>query len=1030
MAGRIVLHGARSRLDARARAARRASLSTSTSRLALAALLRAGASSLALPALAGNVNVDSQSALASAITNAANGDVITLTGDITLTSPLPPVSANVLIQAGEFRLSGTQFTKSGPGILTLTGTNTFKGASITGGILGVASDTSLGSPGRDIIVDGGSVGGYPVGPTLTIDRSLLLVGDGGVDTNSLINWSGPIAGSGQLIKSGPGTLQLSGVNTYGGGTKILDGAVLVDTDAQLGKSSAPVFLGGTLKIVLNFNLLADFVSSRPIVLTGAESTVDVDAAILEPRNFTATLNGPVTGGTLNKTGGGTLILNGANDYSKTNIFAGELRGDTKSIKGDVTFFAPSVLTFDLKPGTGAGDFRGSITGPGSVVKTGNVGLTLSGENTYTGGTDVQQGLLAGTTDSLQGKILNNSRVDFRQEFDGTYSGDMTGVGQLYKFGNGNVTTTGRIELDGESAGVFVTKGRLTVDGALISQTVRVIGSDASLIVNGSVSSVEKVPNDGRITVNGVLTSGGVELRPLASLGGSGRIVGNVDDRGGQIEPGNSIGTLHIFGALDMEPHSEYQVQINGVSSDDIQVNGTATIQSSTFEIERYDTASSPVVPGKTYTILTTTDGLSVVSPTVAIADFPFINFALSEDGFNGYLTTSRSAEHFADLASTPNQIAIANALDTATSSLAWQQVVGATEAQARAAFSSLSNASIHASAAGVLSEQSHFVRDAVLDRLRQDFPSSASPVPADSVWSYADGAPPASVGALPTKKAPAAVVPPGPVYAVWAQGLGSWGSLSGNSNVARTNNSISGVISGVDVTFNRMFRLGFAGGYSQSNFNSTNIPASGSADSYHFAVYGGWQEGPWALRGGGSVSWNDLNTSRQVTAVALGGAQTSSYADKTWQGFVEGARNFAFGPAALEPFANVAYVHVGGGVSETGLAAMSGSTSFDTTYTTLGAHGSYVLPAGLTAQATLGWRYAFGDVTPMSTLGFQSGGAAFALAGSPIARNALVTELGINYAIGPSATIGIAYSGQYAGGGNENSGKANLTLRF
>jgi autotransporter-associated beta strand protein len=474
MAGRIVSQSAASRLDARARAARRASLSTSTSRLALAALLGAGASSLALPTLAGNVNVDSQSALASAITNASNGDVITLTGDITLTSPLPPASANVSIVAGEFRLSGAEFTKSGPGILTLTGTNTFKGASITGGILGVATEASLGSPSSDIIVNGGSVGGYPVGPTLTIDRSLLLVGNGGVDTNnSQINWSGTIEGSGQLIKSGPGTLELSGVNSYRGGTKILGGTLVVDSDAKLGKSSAPVYLGGTLKILMNDDLLDNFVSSRPIVLTGAESSVGVDAHILEPRHFTATLNGPVTGGTLNKNGPGTLILNGANNYTKTNIFAGELQGDAKSINGDVTFFAPSVLTFDLKPGTGAGDFRGSITGPGSVVKTGNVGLTLSGENTYTGGTDVQQGLLAGTTDSLQGKILNNSRVDFRQEFDGTYSGDMTGVGQLVKQGNGNVTTTGRVELGSESSGIFVSQGRLTVDGALLSQIVRV-----------------------------------------------------------------------------------------------------------------------------------------------------------------------------------------------------------------------------------------------------------------------------------------------------------------------------------------------------------------------------------------------------------------------------------------------------------------------------------------------------------------------------------------------------------------------------
>jgi outer membrane autotransporter protein len=225
-------------------------------------------------------------------------------------------------------------------------------------------------------------------------------------------------------------------------------------------------------------------------------------------------------------------------------------------------------------------------------------------------------------------------------------------------------------------------------------------------------------------------------------------------------------------------------------------------------------------------------------------------------------------------------------------------------------------------------------------------------------------------------------------------------------------------------------RLGFAGGYTRSDFNSTTAAASGSADSYHMALYGGWQNGAWALRGGGSFTWNEIDTSRQVTVVGLGGAQNGSYADKTWQAFGEAAHNYAFGAAALEPFANLAYVHIDGGVNETGLAGMSGSTSFDTTYTTLGAHGAYALPGSFTARATLGWRYAFGDVTPLSTLAFQSGGAAFALAGSPVARNALVTELGVSYAIGPMATIGVAYSSQYSGGVNENSGKANLTLRF
>jgi outer membrane autotransporter protein len=127
---------------------------------------------------------------------------------------------------------------------------------------------------------------------------------------------------------------------------------------------------------------------------------------------------------------------------------------------------------------------------------------------------------------------------------------------------------------------------------------------------------------------------------------------------------------------------------------------------------------------------------------------------------------------------------------------------------------------------------------------------------------------------------------------------------------------------------------------------------------------------------------------------------------------------------------NLAYVHIEGGVNESGLAAMSGSTSFDTTYTTLGAHGAYALPGSFTARATLGWQHAFGDLSPITTLAFQPAGAAFGLAGSPIARDALVTELGVDYAIGPTASIGLTYAGQYSGSAAENSAKANFTLRF
>jgi fibronectin-binding autotransporter adhesin len=81
-------------------------LSTLTSRLALIALLCASASSLALPALGANFNVNNASDLANAINNSANGDTITLTSDITLGSNLPAVKTNVTIEGNGATLSG------------------------------------------------------------------------------------------------------------------------------------------------------------------------------------------------------------------------------------------------------------------------------------------------------------------------------------------------------------------------------------------------------------------------------------------------------------------------------------------------------------------------------------------------------------------------------------------------------------------------------------------------------------------------------------------------------------------------------------------------------------------------------------------------------------------------------------------------------------------------------------------------------------------------------------------------------------
>ena len=141
--------------------------------------------------------------------------------------------------------------------------------------------------------------------------------------------------------------------------------------------------------------------------------------------------------------GGTFDLN---SHTQT---VGTLSGT-----GGTVDLGSGALT--VTQGTGA-SYAGVITGSGSLTKTGAGTLTLTGTNDYTGGTTVSDGTLAGTTDSLQGDILDNANVTFDQNTNGSYSGALTGSGSLTKNGNGTVTLLGSNNYGG---GTIVNGGTL------------------------------------------------------------------------------------------------------------------------------------------------------------------------------------------------------------------------------------------------------------------------------------------------------------------------------------------------------------------------------------------------------------------------------------------------------------------------------------------------------------------------------------------------------------------------------------------
>ena len=80
-------------------------------------------------------------------------------------------------------------------------------------------------------------------------------------------------------------------------------------------------------------------------------------------------------------------------------------------------------------------------------------------------------------------------------------------------------------------------------------------------------------------------------------------------------------------------------------------------------------------------------------------------------------------------------------------------------------------------------------------------------------------------------------------------------------------------------------------------------------------------------------------------------------------------------------------------------------------------------------RGTLGWRHAFGDVTPSSTQAFSAGNA-YTVTGVPIARNAALIEAGVDVNVARNATVGLSYNGMLASGAQQHGVKANFVLRF
>jgi subtilase-type serine protease len=349
---------------------------------------------------------------------------------------------------------------------------------------------------------------------------------------------------------------------------------------------------------------------------------------------------------------------------------------------------------------------------------------------------------------------------------------------------------------------------------------------------------------------------------------------------------------------------------------------------------------------------------------------------------------------------------------------------------------------VHASTAGVLVDESRYMRSAVLGRLRQASYggyTGMAPLAFGGPLAFANGE---ELSALAYAKSPvlkAPLVAPAPTSDVvfWTQGFGASGRFNGDGNAASVQRDLVGFITGVDTRVGASGRAGIAAGYTGSR-NNLDGRGSANVETSHLAGYGSWGVGALNLRGGVAYAFNAIETNRTLAFPGFFDRATARYDGGTGQIFGEIGYGFAFGKVAVEPFAGGAWVRLdtGAAAERATIAGLNiAANNFEVGYSTLGIRAATMIPIGdgmvLIPRASAAWQHAFDSVTPAAALAFQLAPASpFVVAGVPIARDSLLAEIGVDLAIGRNATLGVSYVGQIARNVTDHAAKGKFSWRF
>jgi fibronectin-binding autotransporter adhesin len=727
----------------------------------------------------------------------------------------------------------------GTGTLSLNAGNSYAGGTTVtgGGTISIGADSALGAAaGRVALGDAISTGtlSFRPGSVFSSSRSFVF-GSGGaiLDTagTSSITLNGALSGTGGLTKIGTGTLTIGGATTYTGPTSILAGVLRAGAVNVLNSNAALAISDGTSMDLNGFSqTVASLSGAGGLALGAGTLTTGGDGT---DTTFSGTMSGS---GGLVKLGAGTLTLQGANSYSGgTTVSGGTLLGNTTSLQGNI--LNDALVVFDQTPD---GTYAGSMSGTGALAKLGAGVLTLTGANSYTGGTIINGGSVIGTATSLQGLIMNNASLTFGGADDAMFQGMLAGKGAFTKTGAGTLTLNGTNPLTGA---FNVQQGTLAINGAFGGSLN--IAPGATLRASGFIA--------GSLTVGGSLFA-------IPQAGGSTQPSSGTQhvSASAPVQNLNAPPALVLGGNLASTPGSLIDFAIGPGVNPAVQVGGGASLNGTHFSVT---SPSLGTARSASFLAITAVNGITMQNADVVSAD-PNVVPLLKEDRNALFVTLVNLNVPLAAPTADPNRRGVADAIDrikfgaTGDRAMVIKELTALDDAGLNAALEQIEG-QIHASAL----QTAVLDADAFTEIARTQAGTAREPDQSGSVQFWTD------------------------FNCQSANYKGSSSTQGGSANAC------SGA-GGADRTISDHWMLGGGGGFGSG---SIGLGGLGSSD-YHAPRalgYAGWRPKTFGIHFGGSIAKSSYKTQRPIQFAAtlptdLGGEMITGGVDRQAQSTQQG----------------------------------------------------------------------------------------------------------------------------------------------